>query len=158
MGSTFKPRNILAFFSAVLIAPLAFSDPFPGPVSANVLRVIDGDTIEIEAQIWPQQWVRTNVRVRGIDAPEIRRQDCEAERALGHQATERVRDLLGMRDSPIPPTVTLTDIDLDKFGGRYVATVTLNNSQSLATRLMLEDLALPWDGTGRTPDHCDGLE
>ena len=150
-------KQIFAAAILSLTAAVSFADEFAGPVTATVLRVVDGDTLEIEAQIWPQQWVRTNIRVRGIDAPEVRltRYTCEAEVALGHVATERVRELLGMRGSPIPPTVTLTEIDLDKYGGRHVATVTMENGQSLGVRLMLEDLAKPWDGQQTSPTFCD---
>ena len=63
----------------------AFAQTIEGPVHASVMRVVDGDTLEVEAPIWPQQWVRTFIRVGGIDAPEIRSHlaECEAELARG---------------------------------------------------------------------------
>ena len=43
---------------------------FKGPVAATVERVIDGDTIEVKAQIWIDQELRVAVRLAGVDAPE----------------------------------------------------------------------------------------
>lgn len=42
-----------------------------GPVAAEVIRVIDGDTILVAAKPWPQQTMEVYVRLRGIDAPEL---------------------------------------------------------------------------------------
>src|SRR5690606_516345 len=47
-------------------------DEIAGPIEARVLRVIDGDTLLVEARPWPQQKIEVYVRIRGIDTPEIR--------------------------------------------------------------------------------------
>jgi hypothetical protein len=39
--------------------------------TAEVVRVIDGDTFEARVRIWPGMDVTTRVRLRGIDAPEM---------------------------------------------------------------------------------------
>ena len=41
-------------------------------VNATVLRIIDGDTIHVRATIWPRQTWNGNIRLRGIDTPELR--------------------------------------------------------------------------------------
>src|ERR1700750_1770804 len=41
-------------------------------LSADVLRVIDGDTFEARVHLWPGLYVTTRVRLRGIDAPELK--------------------------------------------------------------------------------------
>jgi micrococcal nuclease len=46
---------------------------------AEVVRVIDGDTLEARVRIWPGMDVTTRVRLRGIDAPELHAR-CEGER------------------------------------------------------------------------------
>ena len=51
---------------------------FEGPVSADVVRVIDGDTFEANAQIWLGETIAVRVRVAGIDAPELHAR-CEDE-------------------------------------------------------------------------------
>lgn len=43
-----------------------------GPVRADVVRVIDGDTLAVTAHIWVGQSLATSVRIRGIDTPELR--------------------------------------------------------------------------------------
>ncbi|MFC5354802.1 thermonuclease family protein [Azospirillum himalayense] len=44
----------------------------PGPIPAEVLEVLDGDTLLVRATIWLGQVVETHIRVDGLDAPEIR--------------------------------------------------------------------------------------
>jgi hypothetical protein len=43
----------------------------PGPIPAELVRVIDGDTIEVRARIWLDLDLTTRVRLAGIDAPEL---------------------------------------------------------------------------------------
>src|SRR5437764_15297572 len=46
---------------------------------AEILRVLDGDTFEARVRVWPGLDITTKVRLRGIDAPELRAH-CEDER------------------------------------------------------------------------------
>jgi endonuclease YncB( thermonuclease family) len=57
------------------------------PIDAADIRVIDGDTIRVHHQ-------KPNVRLVGFNAPETRKAQCPSERALGDQATRRLRDLV----------------------------------------------------------------
>jgi endonuclease YncB( thermonuclease family) len=57
------------------------------PITSDDVRVIDGDTIRLHQQ-------RPDVRLVGFNAPETRRAQCDAERALGDRATARLRDLV----------------------------------------------------------------
>ena len=67
----------------------ASAEILPGPVSARVLRVLDGDTFVAEIQVWFGQVVTERVRIVGIDASEIgTHARCEAE------AAERSRQYL----------------------------------------------------------------
>jgi len=43
---------------------------------ATVVRVIDGDTLEVRVNLWPGLVAEYAVRVRDIDAPELRGADC----------------------------------------------------------------------------------
>ena len=61
-----------------LVSPLSASakasavhETIAGPVSAEIIEVIDGDTILVDASPWPQQTIEVYVRLRGIDAPEL---------------------------------------------------------------------------------------
>jgi endonuclease YncB( thermonuclease family) len=57
------------------------------PITADEVRVLDGDTIRLHHQ-------RPDVRLVGFNAPETRRALCDAERDLGGKATARLRDLV----------------------------------------------------------------
>src|SRR3954468_23373837 len=63
-----------------------------GPVPARVVRVVDGDTLEVEARIWLGQSVDVHVRIDGIDTPELHGA-CAEER----QAALSARDFLKQR-------------------------------------------------------------
>ncbi len=69
------------------------ADTIPGPIQAEVLRVIDGDTIEVRAKIWLDQYIETNVRLAGLDAPEMRGK-CEREKALARKAKAQLEELV----------------------------------------------------------------
>jgi hypothetical protein len=56
-------------------------------ITADDLSVIDGNTIGIHQQ-------KPDVRLVGFNAPETRRAQCQAERALGDKATARLRNLV----------------------------------------------------------------
>jgi endonuclease YncB( thermonuclease family) len=67
-------REIASFVAMTLLVTAvnaAARDEIEGPVSAEILRVIDGDTLLVEARPWPQQTMEVYVRIRGIDAPEM---------------------------------------------------------------------------------------
>src|SRR5689334_14624422 len=73
----------------ILTAPTrpVSSESLEGPVAAKVERVIDGDTIQVEAAIWLGQSITVRVRIDGIDAPEPEAR-CEQERHLAMLARD----------------------------------------------------------------------
>jgi len=129
-------------FSAILASVLASAhlqgaDRIPGPVAADVVEVIDGDTIAVRAHIWPGHTVETRVRLDGVDTPETRRPDCEAEREAGHRATAFTREWLTGR-----PVVTLHQVRLGSFAGRVIADMQDGDThQSLSDALLEAGLA-----------------
>jgi endonuclease YncB( thermonuclease family) len=112
------------------------ADRIAGPVAADVVEVIDGDTIAVRAHIWPGHIVETRVRLDGVDTPETRRPDCEAEREAGHQAAAFTRVWLSER-----PSVTLHEVRLGSFAGRVIADMQDANGQSLSDALLEAGLA-----------------
>ncbi|MEZ5921166.1 MAG: hypothetical protein R3C60_07395 [Parvularculaceae bacterium] len=70
----------MATSSLALAGPAAASD-LPGPVPARVERVVDGDTVRVAAEIWVDQTVSISVRLKDVDAPELFRPKCPAEKA-----------------------------------------------------------------------------
>lgn len=127
------------------IVTLVSIAPLPGPIPAEVVEVIDGYTIAVRAHIWPGHSVETRVRLAGIDAPETRRPHCEAERALGHEASQAVAGLL-----PPGRAVSLFDVELGSFAGRVVARLQTQDGEDLSAWLTAQGLAQPY---GRS-DFC----
>jgi endonuclease YncB( thermonuclease family) len=119
-----------------------------GPVAADVVKVRDGDTIEVEAHIWPQQIVRVAVRLRGIDAPELKAR-CAAEKLAALAAKARLAALLA------PGGVTLTKISGDKYFGRVLAEISAKGGADIAATLLREGLVVRYGGAARR-DWCDG--
>ena len=69
-----------------------------GPVFAKVINVYDGDTIEVLAKVWPGHQINVRVRIRGIDAPEMRAK-CSEERFAALSARDRLRKFIA--DQPV---------------------------------------------------------
>lgn len=119
-----------------------------GPVTATVLRVIDGDTLLVRATPWPQQSVDVYVRLRGIDAPELKSR-CEGERFAARQA----RRALGAR-VPEASEVHLSRISGDKYFGRVLADVRLADGSDPAGDLLAEGHVRPYRGGRRQQVSC----
>ena len=119
-----------------------------GPIAADVLRVLDGDTVEVRAYPWPQQSVDVLVRLRGIDAPEIH-SECETEREKAEIARNRLSSMIGEKKH-----VLLTDIGGDKYFGRVVANLGLQDGEDAASTLILENLVQPYDGGHKDHPFC----
>ena len=134
----------------MLILALAFAAQaaaFEQRVPARVKRVIDGDTVKVEAMLWPGIIAQINVRVRGVDTPEIRRAKCgEYERQRGRAARDFVRGIIGKN-------VWLINVTHGKFGRRVVASVWLADGRDLATLLIATGHGRPYRG-GRRSKWC----
>lgn len=144
-----KSLPILACLFLTLITGAAAREEISGPVAAHILRVIDGDTLLVEAEPWPQQKIEVYVRIRGIDAPELRSK-CLAIRHAGLNARQALEALTsGSRK------IQLTRIAGDKYFGRIVADVMLPDGVNAADRLLLAGLVTGYDG-GRKPREVCG--
>ena len=124
----------------------AIADILPGPVEAHVLRVIDGDTFVAEARIWPGQSVRVSVRIRGIDAPEMRSR-CAVEKDAAIQARDALEKLVG------EGSVRLFNIGGGKYYGRVLADVANADGREIAPVLLGRDMVRAYDGGRRAP-YC----
>lgn len=148
-----KPPQVVALLAAASVLLPALAGPaaaerLQGPVEAEVLRVVDGDTVEVRARIWLGQTVTTLVRVNGIDTPE-RRARCSAEKDAAERAAALVAGLL-----PVGGMVRLHDVETGKYAGRVVAGVEMADGRDLARVLLDHKLARPYDGKTRA-GWCD---
>lgn len=116
-------------------------------VSALVIDAYDGDTLSVKADIWPDLTHSSNVRVRGVDTPEIRGR-CAQERELAIAARDYVRSLL------IEQTITLTELENDLYGGRVLATVRLSTGEVLADLLIEKGYGRAYE-EGKRQSWCD---
>jgi endonuclease YncB( thermonuclease family) len=106
----------------------------------EILRVIDGDTIEIKNECFPTE-LKLSVRVLGIDTPEKgSRAKCEREAKLAEKASKFTKQFVGKNK-----TATFKNIQWDKYGGRLLADVEING-KSLAGELVKNNYARLYDG------------
>lgn len=117
-----------------------------GPIAAEYLSAYDGDSIRVQASIWPGITATTSVRVRGVDTPEIRGR-CESERELAIAARDYVRAWASQG------RLELRDIEPDKYGNRVLADVWIDGER-LADVLIQRGLGRAYDG-GRREGWCD---
>ncbi len=144
--------STLLFCAAATFAAMAagrWPNEIAGPVTADVLRVVDGDTILVAARPWPQQIVEVYVRLRGIDAPEMK-SGCDAIRDAGEEAQRALTDLLG-KDTK----VLLTRISGDKYFGRVLADVALEDGRNPAQELLLAGYVADYEERRETSQSCD---
>lgn len=104
------------------------------------VRVVDGDTVD-------HGWWRW--RLAGLDAPEISKAKCPAERALGHRAAERLRGLVAGAGSGW--SLTPSPGPRDPWG-RRIGRLTVDG-RDVAALLVTEGLARSYDG-GKREGWC----
>jgi len=119
---------------------------FEGPVNADVVHVVDGDTFEARAAIWLGQSIEVRVRIAGVDAPELHAR-CDDERTRA----EAARDWLIHRIEGAE--VRLSQVRYDKYGGRVDATVR-DSGGDVGAALIAAGLARPYRG-GHRGDWCE---
>ncbi len=129
-----------------------FASVVPGPVAAQVLRVIDGDTIEVRAAVWVGQVVTTHVRLAAVDAPELRAR-CSEEREKALAARAFVEQWLGA-SGDLPVRVQLSSVRYGKYAGRVVADVAAQDGRDLGVALLRAGHARPYGG-GRREGWCE---
>ena len=114
----------------------------------DVVRTIDGDTFEARVHLSPDLHLTTRVRLRGIDAPELKA-SCPQELQMAEAATGALRALLGEGD------VTIFNIGPDKYGGRVVAEVATRRTGNVSTAMLAAGHARRYGG-GHRNGWCDG--
>jgi endonuclease YncB( thermonuclease family) len=108
-----------------------------------VLRTIDGDTFVARVR-WRDRDILTRVRLRGIDAPELKA-GCAREFRMAVAATGALRRLLG------EGAVVIFNIGPDKYAGRVVADVATARTANVSGALLAAGQARSYNG-----GHRDG--
>jgi endonuclease YncB( thermonuclease family) len=113
----------------------------------EVVRTIDGDTFEARVQLWPGLEMTTRVRLRGIDAPELKA-SCAQELQMAEAASGALRGLLDEGE------VTISNIGPDKYNGRVVADAATRRTENVSAALLAGGFARRYGG-GRRGGWCD---
>lgn len=79
--------------------------------NAEVVRVVDGDTVIANVDVGFDMWKRCNIRLYGINTPETRTRDLQ-EKAKGLEAKDRLIELLEANGNKF----VLESMGLDKYG------------------------------------------
>jgi endonuclease YncB( thermonuclease family) len=119
-----------------------------GAYAVDVLRVLDGDTFEARVRVWPGIDITTKVRLRGIDAAEMRAR-CPEERAKAEAARDALAAMLREGE------VTVSRVGIDKYGGRVDANAATRLTPDVSAAMLAKRLARAYDG-GRRESWCAG--
>jgi endonuclease YncB( thermonuclease family) len=152
VGASVGPLSASRSVAAAVPAPAAptgrslQSDMSRMAHPAEVLRVLDGDTFEARVNLWPGLDVTTRVRLRGIDAPEMKAR-CDDERVKAEAARDALRAILGQGG------VGISKVTPDKYGGRVDADASTASTPDVGAALLDAGLARRYSG-GRRESWC----
>ena len=110
--------------------------------AVEVIRTIDGDTFEARVHLGPGLDPTTHVRLRGIDAPELKA-SCPQELQMAEAATDALRALLREGD------VMIFNIGPDKYAERVVADVATRRSGNVSAAMLAAGHARSYGGGHR---------
>jgi micrococcal nuclease len=125
----------------LLLAAPSGAAPLYGPYRAEIVRVVDGDTLEMDIELWPSLRARSMVRIKGLDTPELHGSACErplAQRARAYLATLAIG------------AAQVDLVEPDKFGGRIDARVTARGVD-LVSAMLAAGHGRAYDGGKRSP-------
>jgi endonuclease YncB( thermonuclease family) len=132
--------------AAVKTDPAEGGRPTRAAYPAQVLHVNDGDTFEARVSVWPGLEITTKVRLRGIDAPELRSR-CADELAKAQAARDALLAILS------EGAVGVSQVTLDKYGGRVLAEASTRQTPDVSAALIRAGLARSYAG-GKRESWC----
>ena len=108
--------------------------------SATLVRVIDGDTIDVDIDLGFSVWLhKQRIRLAGIDTPESRTRNKE-EKVLGLAAKDRLKELCGEK-------LAIQSLGRGKYG-RILGIPTTEEGEDICKILISEGHAREyWGGT-----------
>ena len=118
-----------------------------GPIQAEVVKVIDGDTITVTAHLWPGLHKTIKVRFYGVQSPELYRPKCDYERTMAKKAKSVIVHAIDNKP------VQLINIQYGKYSDRVIAEVLNHNGKNLNDFLFENGLAKA-SKTGKRMDWC----
>ncbi|NQZ09022.1 MAG: thermonuclease family protein [Algicola sp.] len=128
---------------------------------ADLVKVIDGDTIKVRLMIYPKLYKEVNLRIADIDTPESRRgvksgvaiTECEV--AKGKAATAYAKAFLAkLMDEGGKLTVSHIDLAKSKYAGRINGQLWIDKT-SYGQHMLDAGWAMAYSGGSRQPWLCD---
>lgn len=132
-------RAVVAVLVFISISVCSFSSEVR-VYKAKVIDVYDGDTFDVEVDLGFKVTVKDRVRLRGVDAPEIRTKD-KKEKRKAVESRDYVRGLIEGK------VVDLSVYGYDKYG-RVLGDVDISG-ESLSGLMMKNGYARSYDGGQR---------
>ena len=150
----FPSRNLRrACWALVIALGLRLKVPTQKPASwdsrrfhAVVERCHDGDTCRVSLPGLPDVFATMGVRIRGIDAAELRGAQCPLEKCLALDARDKLVSMVVGRNA------TLMDCAPDKYF-RLLCDVSVDGAD-VGSQLLRGGYAVPYNGRGAKHDWC----
>ena len=103
--------------------------------NAEVLRVVDGDTVDVLIDVGFSTFKKERVRLHGINTPECRTRDLE-EKKKGLAAKDRLETLIGACDNKC-----IIKTELDKKGkyGRILGVIHSPNKKKKFNKMLVTE-------------------
>jgi micrococcal nuclease len=131
----------------LIISPLTYSDDFKHKHEIEVVRVIDGDTVDVNISLGFGIWKKNErIRLEGLDTPEVRTRD-DREKFFGVVAKNKLKELLD-RDA----TLVLRSYDTGKFG-RTLGDFLLPDGSTAVEYLIDNHYGVEYDSENREEQH-----
>lgn len=112
--------------------------------SADVTKVVDGDTIEVDIDLGFGVWhCNQRVRLNGIDTPESRTADKE-EKIRGELSKKKLKDLIEKKTVKIT-----TAIDPNEKFGRILGTIVTEDGINVNEWLVANNYAVAYKGQNK---------
>ena len=141
-------KAVILILPLLLLPALSFSKDYGDYQGAVYVSNYDGDTIKFDLPgLHPIIGNKINIRVNGIDNPEIRGK-CEQEKYSAEQAREMVADILKDAEK----------IDLKNMErGKYfrIAADVFADGESLAEMLVEAGMAVRYEGGKKNHNWCE---
>ena len=112
---------------------------------SEVLRVVDGDTVDVLLDLSFGVFRKVRIRANGIDTPESRTRN-KREKELGLAAKARMKNLCGKKVY----VESLNKGKLDKYGRLLANLYTEKENNNICLTLIKEGHAVKYDGTKKT--------
>ncbi len=113
----------------------------------SVTRVIDGDTFSVSIELWPNLNKTVNIRIRGVDTPEVYGYKCTQEKQLALKAKKFLEEALSSEN------VIMEDIQLGTYAGRVIATIIVNG-QDIKDIMITKKIGRHYTGNSKKHSWC----